>query len=344
MHSILIQLKKIVTRVLCPFLFFFASYQLSGQCSIVSSCGYTVNVAVRTLSIIPSSTICTAGPGYNYNVRFAYTVTAVGSNSCSGGTLGVQPQIFCNSGQNNGYYTINTAIPSGAVSVSNSGTLVTTTNPYRNVADCNSVTPTSLGCNSMQITIFGPGIPTATYPCSFSTLPVELNEFSASYGEGGILLKWLTKSEVNNDFFGLERSTDGENWGTIYTVKGRGTTKLTVSYSYKDQQASKGINYYRLKQTDFDGKYTYSSIIFANLGPQPGNYRFFPNPAKEAIFVESNQSKPEKASIISPEGILLREVDLENNKGISLTGLPQGLLILFIPGGTNTHYYKIIHE
>ncbi|MBI3237353.1 MAG: hypothetical protein HYZ43_00665, partial [Flavobacteriia bacterium] len=158
----------------------------------MSTCGYTVTVNIKLISIVPSSTNCTSGPGYNYNVRFAYTITAVGTNTCSSGTLGVQPQIFCNSGQNNGYFTISNSIPSGAVSVSNSGTLTTTTNPYRNVADCNTSTPTSLGCNSMQITIFGPGISTATYPCSFSTLPIKLYEFFGSYKAGAVLLKWST--------------------------------------------------------------------------------------------------------------------------------------------------------
>jgi len=145
----------------------FISVKSQSQCLVSSSgCGgYTVQVSITPTSIVPSSLTCPFG--YNYNVTFNYSITVSGANNCFNGNIGVQPQIFCNS-QNNGYYTILVPAPTVGTPSTNTytGTLTTTTNPYNSATDCGSSTVSSLNCNSIDITIYGPGINATTINCN----------------------------------------------------------------------------------------------------------------------------------------------------------------------------------
>ncbi len=100
-------------------------------------------------------------------------------------------------------------------------------------------------------------------------LPVELLYFNGEHTDAGVLLRWATATESNNDFFTLERSYDGRDFEAIATVPGAGTTSETRNYSFYDKtlplSIPANIVYYRLKQTDFDGQFSYSDIILINL-------------------------------------------------------------------------------
>ncbi|MBB6612969.1 T9SS type A sorting domain-containing protein [Pontibacter sp. Tf4] len=92
-------------------------------------------------------------------------------------------------------------------------------------------------------------------------LPVELTSFKGKATESGIDLKWETASELNNSHFDVERSADGKSFKSIATVQGRGTTSTPQSYSLLDKLPLRGINYYRLKQVDFDNTHSYSATV-----------------------------------------------------------------------------------
>ncbi|WP_162428456.1 T9SS type A sorting domain-containing protein [Pontibacter pudoricolor] len=92
-------------------------------------------------------------------------------------------------------------------------------------------------------------------------LPVELTSFKGKVTESGISLKWETASEINNSHFDVERSRNGKTYETIAIVQGRGTTSVTSNYSFTDKLPQKGLNYYRLKQVDFDNTTSYSNTI-----------------------------------------------------------------------------------
>lgn len=94
-------------------------------------------------------------------------------------------------------------------------------------------------------------------------LPVELLYFkSTSAGGGRIILEFATAAEINNDYFAIERSDDGRNFETIHEQPGTNQKDVRV-YTYTDAFPLAGINYYRLRQVDFDGTTTYSKIISA---------------------------------------------------------------------------------
>jgi len=96
---------------------------------------------------------------------------------------------------------------------------------------------------------------------SIITLPIELISFTAISTNTSIQLTWKTATEINNDYFNLERSSDGVNWTEIYSCPGAGTSTIPHNYSYLDETTIETFCYYRLKQTDVNGNFTYSNII-----------------------------------------------------------------------------------
>ncbi len=86
-----------------------------------------------------------------------------------------------------------------------------------------------------------------------SSLPIELLSFDGTKKPNCNLLEWVTASEINNDYFILERSEDGVNWTDINITKGAGNSNTKMSYSFTDLTYSQKINYYRLSQVDYDG-------------------------------------------------------------------------------------------
>jgi hypothetical protein len=108
-----------------------------------------------------------------------------------------------------------------------------------------------------------------TYTCS--VLPIELVHFSGNSEGSRNFLKWSTATEKNNDFFTIERSTDGDSWVDVTTVYGAGNSTSLKTYNAYDNRPEKTLNYYRLRQTDFDGsKKKYSIITIDNTEKNSG--------------------------------------------------------------------------
>ena len=107
------------------------------------------------------------------------------------------------------------------------------------------------------------------YLYTTATIPVELTVFKAKLSNNTTILDWQTASEHDNKSFDIERSNEGTTYTAIGQVKGNGTTNTPHNYTFTDKDPSTGINYYRLRQTDFDGKETLSkqvSIVFNKSG------------------------------------------------------------------------------
>lgn len=117
-----------------------------------------------------------------------------------------------------------------------------------------------------------------------SGLPVEMVFFEADLVKDKVEINWITATEINNDNFQIERSIDTKNWEIIGSVKGHGTSYLTNNYNFVDNYPVKGLNYYRLKQTDFDGAFEYSDkVVVENVSDF--SYQIYPIPADETLFV-----------------------------------------------------------
>ncbi|MDQ3051869.1 MAG: PKD domain-containing protein [Bacteroidota bacterium] len=151
-------------------------------------------------------------------------------------------------------------------------------------------------------------------------LPVELISFTGMCKPGGIIVKWITASETNNDFFKLEASSDGVNFEKITIRKGAGTKSTSTEYIVFDTSAdSYTARYYRLKQYDFDGSENESKIILIDCSRQSAvstEITIFPNPTYNDLNVLINQtfSGKTKISIVNVLGqiIFSNEYTLES--------------------------------
>jgi hypothetical protein len=97
-----------------------------------------------------------------------------------------------------------------------------------------------------------------------SALPVVLTSFSAVLRDNATQLNWTTSSEINNDYFSVERSADGRLFEDIQHVAGNGNSQVVRNYNATDETPLPGVSYYRLKQVDFNGTFAYSKVVAVN--------------------------------------------------------------------------------
>lgn len=172
-------------------------------------------------------------------------------------------------------------------------------------------------------------------------VPVELLSFEAKSVKNDVQLTWITASEIDNYGFEIEHSSDGKTWTTIDFVKGNGNSLSTIKYQYLDQEVSQNLNYYRLKQIDFDGDFEYSNIVNASIAAAT-DFRIYPNPVRDRLHVEAAQETPIRLVITDQLGrvVLERELDQSNNFGVE--SLAKGIYILSLEGKKSKHISRFI--
>lgn len=112
-----------------------------------------------------------------------------------------------------------------------------------------------------------------------SPLPVTLLAFTAEPEGQQVKLNWVTKTEVNNDYFTVERSQQGLVFEPVVEIDGAGLSTQELRYTALDYNPFAGLSYYRLRQTDFDGKNTYTSLVSVRMGQDAGLlFNIYPNP------------------------------------------------------------------
>jgi hypothetical protein len=113
-----------------------------------------------------------------------------------------------------------------------------------------------------------------------SPLPVSLIEFNAQPVLNQVELTWTTHTETNNDYFTVEKSTNGNDFNMVAQVPGAGNSNQILNYKLIDEQPYQGVSYYRLKQTDFDGKFSYSEMrtVYIGANTVQNNLNVYPNP------------------------------------------------------------------
>jgi hypothetical protein len=123
--------------------------------------------------------------------------------------------------------------------------------------------------------------------CSVETtvLPIELMRFEATAQGDEVLLEWRTASEQENRMFEVERSRDGSHFSTIGELPGAGTTNYPQNYHLYDHDPSQGVSYYRLKQIDFNGDFSYSAIRAVEIELDAGPHIGYVNTGNGAIDV-----------------------------------------------------------
>lgn len=154
--------------------------------------------------------------------------------------------------------------------------------------------------------------------------PVTLLSFTAKAVEvKKVQLNWSSVNEYNNDGFVIEHSTDGVNFKPIGFVRGLNSTTRS-NYVYLHNNPVAGLNYYRLKQMDTDGKFTYSAVVTAKISQAPGNITIFPNPVKEVLKLKLTGYESASAQVLITDvnGKLLKTYSVNMVAGEQLHDFP----------------------
>ncbi|MDW3191076.1 MAG: T9SS type A sorting domain-containing protein [Cytophagales bacterium] len=190
------------------------------------------------------------------------------------------------------------------------------------------------------MTSFSP-VTLATSKDDTNPLPVEMLYFEAGIEQNSVSLEWSTASELNNDFFEVQRSLDGINYEVLAEVSGNGSTDEVHVYHYEDRFPIPGVQYYRLRQVDFDGAFEYSDIIVVEYAPNGSQFKakLFPNPMIEqemTVELQTNDfTTPVSIEILDLAGRLVTseryEVSSSNNQMlIDVSDLQTGTYLIRI--------------
>ncbi|MFH2143512.1 MAG: Calx-beta domain-containing protein [Bacteroidota bacterium] len=180
---------------------------------------------------------------------------------------------------------------------------------------------------------------------SSTPLPVELLSFTGQFVNDKVLLEWATASEKNNDYFTVEKNSGGNEFEQITTVKGAGNSNLILHYDATDYNPLSGISYYRLRQTDYDGKYSFSSIITVQVTTKQDLIQIFPNPVNDVLTIIFSTGLDE-LTITNIHEKTIKRYSLKgktNSACFSVKELPAGVYFVTIINNSNEYFrYKLI--
>lgn len=196
---------------------------------------------------------------------------------------------------------------------------------------------------SQTVSTFSP-FTFGTVNASSNPLPIKLLSFKATPENGQMVVAWKTAQEKNNSHFTVEKSADGVSYTEIDEIAGAGDSQVVLSYESVDRVPYQGINYYRLKQTDFDGKFEYFGPVSATLANRK-TIEVFPNPASDVVRWHSIEHV-QLVKVFDNSGRLHSTTKLEgNNKTeISVAALPTGLYHLQLHTPTAIYNAKLTKE
>jgi hypothetical protein len=160
-----------------------------------------------------------------------------------------------------------------------------------------------------------------------NTLPIELIDFYATKKGNGILLTWRTASEKNNEKFIVEHSSKELEFKNIGMQPGHGNSRSLVHYEFLDMNPGEGLNYYRLRQVDYDEKFTISSLVSVNF--EYGEISIYPNPGTRGEIIHTNYEG--KATILNELGTIFQT--LQDATAIDSTLLAPGFYIIQFDNG-----------
>ncbi len=160
-------------------------------------------------------------------------------------------------------------------------------------------------------------------------LPVQLLSFSAKAEYPEVVLDWTTETEVNNDFFTVEKSEDARSWQEVAVVKGAGNSENRIEYHSRDKNPFMGQSYYRLKQTDFDGTVSISNVVPVYLKNR-SDVKIAPSP-NTGVF-EVITSFEGTFQMLDMRGVLVHEgrLDGSGSTKVEVAHLPKGMYMIQI--------------
>lgn len=176
-------------------------------------------------------------------------------------------------------------------------------------------------------------------------LPIEIIDFSGHLVNGKTLLYWSSASELNNDYYTVQHSKNGEQWETVLTQDGAGNSSTTLHYEGVHDSPSIGINYYRLKQTDFNGTYDFIETITVEYDGTSA--QVYPNPAFAEVTINKKSIADYQIKVYDVQGKLVKpnvKSTTENNLIYDLSELNSGVYFIEITKNGISERIKLIHK
>lgn len=184
-------------------------------------------------------------------------------------------------------------------------------------------------------------------------LPITLSNFEVTCDNGLPKINWTTSTEINNDYFTIERSSDGHQFESIGKINGAGNNSTSLNYSFVDDSPLTTVGYYRLKQTDFDGKFDYTNIVAANCKKDDLYSSIYPNPAKEQLTFTYNNLNNDKGNMYLYVTNSLGELIIQNSyiqesfikKTLDISNLSNGVYhVIFVSNSTREVHKLVVNK
>ena len=176
-----------------------------------------------------------------------------------------------------------------------------------------------------------------------TTLPVRLISFTATVLQNRVKLDWITSSEVNNDRFTIQRSANAKDWEDIAQVKAVVNSNTDSHYSDYDESPLSGQSYYRLKQTDMDGRESFSEIRKTEMKGL-ADIKVYPNPATDYITVSVSGSKKFLVELFNSSGQKINvPVSYQVNRAsLTVAGIPAGIYLIGVRQASSFETRKLL--
>jgi hypothetical protein len=206
---------------------------------------------------------------------------------------------------------------------------------------------TNLNVQPVSGLVFSVEIESGTFVLkAASALPVEMTGFTAWKEREAVALFWQTATETNNEGYYVERKTSAKNdWERLGFVKGQGTSQQTHDYHFTDKTPDNGVNYYRLRQTDFDGSEHLSAVVSVAFSSNNEEFLVFPNPV--SVGGRFNLSLPDKAEeyifrLFDNQGrqVMLQSL-FETTTSMEAPALPAGIYRGQLTNGSELHWVNL---
>lgn len=208
------------------------------------------------------------------------------------------------------------------------------------------------GSYNVTLTVTDPlGCTQSSFVGTFCMLPIELLYFDGVYEEEKVKLDWSTATETDNDYFSIERSINAKDFEIIGTVDGAGTSVIPIEYRFFDERPLQGLTYYRLKQTDFNGKFEYTEQKAVYVNESTGDISVIPNPAKEDvnIFFTSGTNDEAHIKIVDVTGKTIYRTSVMPsgktlNHKVNSMDFPKGIYFITVMQGSKVYHTKFTIE
>ena len=175
-------------------------------------------------------------------------------------------------------------------------------------------------------------------------LPIDLVSFAGKCENNFTELEFVVASQINNDYYTIERSVDGNEWSEIGLIEGEGSTSTQMMYKWTDENPFNGVSYYRLTQTDYDGTSEIFDPIVVSCETSVKGYSVYPNPANEVLNIdlelENYQGNDIEIEIMDINGRIVQSQSTDLHRGfnhleVDISEFPSGVYMINFSGTKN---------